>query len=101
MVQPNFLVYLKLGVTKKQLEDGYAYKNGLLVGKMDQVIKILHQDHDIIMITGTRREAPQQNQNENSKSLKENQQRTDCLRWQQLQLLLVRREMTNMEMEGG
>ena len=42
----------KLGVTKKQLEDGYAYKNGFLVEKMDQVIKVLHEDHDIIMITG-------------------------------------------------
>ena len=45
----------KLGLTKKQLEDGFAYKNGFLIDKMDQVIKILHQDHDIIMITGTSR----------------------------------------------
>jgi len=42
----------KLGVTKKQLEDGFAYKNGILVEKMDEVIKTLHPDHDIIMITG-------------------------------------------------
>jgi len=45
----------KLGVTKKQLEDGFAYKNGFLIDHMDQVIKVLHQDHDIIMITGTSR----------------------------------------------
>jgi len=42
----------KIGVTKKQLEDGFAYKNGILVEKMDEVIKTLHPDHDIIMITG-------------------------------------------------
>ena len=45
----------KLGVTKKQLEDGFAYKNGILVEKMDEVIKTLHPDHDIIMITGSYR----------------------------------------------
>jgi len=45
----------KIGVTKKQLEDGFAYKNGHLVEKMDDVIKRLHPDHDIIMITGNQR----------------------------------------------
>jgi len=45
----------KIGATKKQLEDGFAYKNGLLIEKMDEVIKILQPDHDIIMITGTYR----------------------------------------------
>ena len=45
----------KMGVTKKQLEDGFAYKNGHLVEKMDDVIKRLHPDHDIIMITGNHR----------------------------------------------
>jgi len=42
----------KLGVTKEQLEDGFANKIGILVEKMDDVIKKLHPDHDIIMITG-------------------------------------------------
>ena len=45
----------KIGATKKQLEDGFAYNNGLLIEKMDEVIKILQPDHDIIMITGTYR----------------------------------------------
>ena len=44
-----------LGVTKQQLEDGFAYKNGFLIEKMDQVIKVLFPNHDIIMITGTSR----------------------------------------------
>ena len=45
----------KLGVTKEQLEDGFANKIGILVEKMDDVIKRLHPDHDIIMITGSYR----------------------------------------------
>merc|ERR1712018_783610 len=45
----------KVGVTKEQLEDGFANKIGFLVEKMDDVIKMLHPDHDIIIITGSYR----------------------------------------------
>ena len=45
----------ELGVSKKELEDGFAFKNGMIVDKMDEVLKFLHKDHDIIMITGTSR----------------------------------------------
>merc|ERR1712018_1128478 len=45
----------KVGVTKEQLEDGFPNKIGFLVEKMDDVIKMLHPDHDIIIITGSYR----------------------------------------------
>ena len=45
----------KMGLTKKELEYCFAYKNGFIVDKMDEVIKVLYEDHDIIMITGNSR----------------------------------------------
>merc|ERR1712008_661536 len=40
---------------KKELEDCFAYKNGSIIDKMDEVIKVLYDDHDIVMITGNSR----------------------------------------------
>ena len=45
----------KMGLTKKELEDCFAYKNGSIIDKMDEVIKVLYKDHDIVMITGNSR----------------------------------------------
>ena len=44
-----------MGLKKKELEDCFAYQNGSIVKKMDEVIKTLYEDHDIIMITGSSR----------------------------------------------
>jgi len=43
----------KMGLEKKELEYGFAYKNGSIIEKMDEVTKYLSKDHDIIMISGT------------------------------------------------
>merc|ERR1712172_119577 len=45
----------KMGLTKKELEDCFAYKNGSIIDKMDEVLKVLYDDHDIVMITGNSR----------------------------------------------
>ena len=45
----------EMGLKKKELEDCFAYQNGSIVEKMDEVIKTLYEDHDIIMVTGTSR----------------------------------------------
>ena len=45
----------EMGLKKKELEDCFAYQNGSIVEKMDEVIKTLYKDHDIIMVTGSSR----------------------------------------------